>query len=130
VILDKEVLAVELAQQDIIREDNERNIRIDYNNAGCAKPLYLSCIFAKKFVTMPVAEALPQPFTNLQLELLKIYARTVDEKDLLEIKRLLGQYFAGKASDLADKLWAEKGLSEAEILNKHRRTPYPRRSSL
>jgi hypothetical protein len=42
------------------------------------------------------------------LELLKIYARTVDEKDLLEIKRLLGQYFADKASDLADKLWAEE----------------------
>jgi hypothetical protein len=40
VILDKKVLAVELAQQEIIREDNERNIRFDYNNAGCAKPFY------------------------------------------------------------------------------------------
>ncbi len=79
---------------------------------------------------MPTAEAIPQPFTNLQLELLKIYARTVDEKDLLEIKRLLGQYFADKASDLADKLWAEKGLTEDKILSKHARTPYRRRSSL
>ncbi|MDX2282285.1 MAG: hypothetical protein NW218_22030 [Saprospiraceae bacterium] len=79
---------------------------------------------------MPNAEAIPQPFTNLQLELLKIYARTVDEKDLLEIKRLLGQYFADKASDLADKLWAEKGLTEDKILSKHARTPYRRRSSL
>jgi len=43
---------------------------------------------------MPTAEAIPQPFTNLQLELLKIYARTVDEKDLLEIKRLLGPFSA------------------------------------
>jgi len=75
---------------------------------------------------MPAAEAIPQPFTNLQLELLKIYARTVDEKDLLEIKRLLGQYFADKASDLADKRWEEKGLSEAKILSKHLRTPYRR----
>jgi hypothetical protein len=69
---------------------------------------------------MPTAEAIPQPFTNLQLELLKIYARTVDEKDLLEIKRLLGQYFADKASDLADQIWAEKGLSEDKILSEKR----------
>jgi hypothetical protein len=80
---------------------------------------HLSCYLQKKFATMPTAEAIPQPFTNLQLELLKIYARTVDEKDLLEIKRLLGQYFADKASDLADKLWAEKGLSEDKILSKN-----------
>ena len=39
-ILDKDVLVVELAQHEIIREDNERNIRFDYNNAGCAKSLY------------------------------------------------------------------------------------------
>lgn len=77
---------------------------------------------------MSATEAIPQPFTNLQLELLKIYSRTVDEKDLLEIKRLLGQYFADKASDLADQLWKEKGLSEAEILGKHSRTHYSQKS--
>lgn len=77
---------------------------------------------------MPATEVIRQPFTNLQLELLKIYARTVDEKDLVEIKRLLGQYFADKASDLADQLWEEKGLSEAEILGKHSRTLYSRKS--
>lgn len=77
---------------------------------------------------MPAAESIPQPLTNLQLELLRIYARTVDEKDLKEIKRLLGRYFADKASDLADKIWEDKELTEEKILDKYRRTPY-RRSS-
>ncbi len=77
---------------------------------------------------MDAAPTIPQPFTNLQLELLKLYARKVSEQDLVQIKRLLGQYFADKASDLADKIWDEKGLSEQEILGKHHRTPYRSKS--
>ncbi|MFM9947084.1 MAG: hypothetical protein ACKV1O_04025 [Saprospiraceae bacterium] len=69
-------------------------------------------------------QSIPQPFTDLQLELLKLYARRVPEQDLLEIKRLLAQYFMDKASDLADQVWDEKGLTEEEILKQHRRTPY------
>ncbi len=61
-------------------------------------------------------QSIPQPFTDLQLELLKLYARRVPEQDLLEIKRLLAQYFMDKASDLADQVWDEKGLTEEEIL--------------
>ncbi|MEK7256532.1 MAG: hypothetical protein AAB316_17385 [Bacteroidota bacterium] len=72
------------------------------------------------------ATAIPQPFTNLQIELLKLYARQVSEQDLIQIRRLLGQYFADKASDLADQFWDEKGLTEEKILAKHRRTPYHR----
>ena len=70
------------------------------------------------------AQTIPQPFTNLQLELWKLYARRVPEQDLLEIRRLLAQYFMDKASDLADQIWDEKGLTEEELLKKHRRTPY------
>ena len=72
-----------------------------------------------------VTETIPQPFTNLQVELLKLYSMGVSDNDLVEIKKLLGQYFADKASDFADKIWDEKGLSEEKILNKHHRTPYP-----
>jgi hypothetical protein len=67
--------------------------------------------------------------TNLQLELLKIFSRTVSEKDLLEIKKTLSQYFAKKAINAADKVWDEKGWSKKEaekILKKHLRTPYRR----
>jgi len=74
-------------------------------------------------------QTIPQPFTNLQLELLKIYARRVPEQDLLEIRRLLAQFFMDKASDLADQVWDEKGLTEEKILGQHRRTPYIRKNN-
>jgi hypothetical protein len=67
--------------------------------------------------------------TNLQLELLKIFSRTVSDKDLLEIKKTLSHYFAKKAITAADKVWDDKGWSKKEaekILKKHLRTPYRR----
>jgi hypothetical protein len=67
-------------------------------------------------------QAAKQPFTNLQLEILKLYARQVSEHDLLEIKKLLAKYFAQKAMDLADQAWDEKGWTRADeenFLNDH-----------
>jgi len=90
---------------------------------------FVQFLICKKIYPYAAAEAKPQPFTNLQLELLKIYARTFDEQDLLEIKRLLGQYFADKASDLAHRIWKEKELTEEKILGKHSRTPYRSKSA-
>ncbi len=74
-----------------------------------------------------MTDSIPQPFTNLQLELLKIFSYKIDDRDLLEIKRMLGKYFADKASDLADKIWDEKQLNADEILNSHQRTPYSKK---
>ena len=53
-----------------------------------------------------------QPFTPLQLELLKIFSRDIPESDLLEIKSLLIQYFAKKAMDLADGVWEQNNWDE------------------
>lgn len=65
--------------------------------------------------------------SNLQLELLKLFARNVAEQDLLEIKKLLVKYFAKKAMDLADKVWEENDWTEADeqrMLNEHLRIHY------
>jgi len=43
--------------------------------------------------------------SNIQLELLKLYSNNVSEGDLIEIRTILGQYFAKKAMDEADKVW-------------------------
>jgi len=48
-----------------------------------------------------------KPLTNLQLELLRLYSFDLPEQDLLEIKRLIAQYFADKAADEMDKLWVD-----------------------
>jgi hypothetical protein len=56
-----------------------------------------------------------QPLTNLQLELLKLYSTNLDQKDLVEIKRILANYFVQRAIKEADKIWEEKGLSNEDM---------------
>ena len=64
------------------------------------------------------------PLSNLQLELLKLYADDISAEDLKAIQRLIARYFANKASDEADHIWEEKGYDAKELLNEHSRTPY------
>ncbi len=69
-------------------------------------------------------QTLPNQFSNVQLELLKLYSRNVPDEDLTLIKDLLAQFFAKKATELANIAWDEKGLNAEMILNSHNRTPY------
>ena len=55
--------------------------------------------------------SIAKPLTNLQFELLKYFQYEVNERELLDIKRLLSDYLAQKAMDDMDKLWVEKDLS-------------------
>ncbi len=73
------------------------------------------------------ATAIQQPFSNIQLELLKLYSRDIPESDLIQIKSFLARYFAEKAMDEADRIWEEKEYTAEKILNTHRRTPYPKK---
>ncbi|MCA0236977.1 MAG: hypothetical protein LCH81_11395 [Bacteroidetes bacterium] len=68
--------------------------------------------------------AVKQPLTNLQLELLKLYANQLPDDQLLEIKLLLGKYFAQKATEAMQKTWAEQQLSAEKMevwANEHHR---------
>ncbi len=73
--------------------------------------------------------ALPiqRPLNDLQLEILKLFSRELDEQDLLAIKRLIVKYLAEKVTRMADDLWEEKNWTSEDmerILNTHERTPY------
>jgi hypothetical protein len=57
-------------------------------------------------------------FSNLQLELLKLYANGISDQQLIEIKWLLGKYFAEKATTEIDQIIKEKGLTESDIVVK------------
>ncbi|HEY8780534.1 MAG TPA: hypothetical protein VIM16_02875 [Mucilaginibacter sp.] len=50
--------------------------------------------------------------SNLQKELLKLYANNISDEDLLEIRLLLSQYFAKKATDEMDKFLDEHEIDE------------------
>ena len=56
---------------------------------------------------------LSQPLSNVQEELLKLYSANLTQEELIELKTLLGKYFAQKATKEADKIWINKKYSDA-----------------
>ena len=72
-------------------------------------------------------DLIKQPFTPMQLDLLKMFSRNIGEQELKEIKTLLAGYFAGKAVSAADKMWEDNQWSEKDeekFLQEHNRTSY------
>lgn len=53
--------------------------------------------------------------TNLQLEIIKLYATSLENQDLIELKQILAKFFAQKAIAEADKIWAEQNLSQQDM---------------
>ncbi len=74
-----------------------------------------------------IAQAQPQKFTELQLELLKMFSYGLSQEQLLDIKKLLADYFANKATEEMDKLWDANNWNDDTMeqwLGEHLRTPY------
>jgi len=72
-------------------------------------------------------ESINYPLTNIQLELLKLFSRDIEEHDLKEIKRLIAKYLASKLVNQADKVWDEKNWTNEDmdkLINTHLRTSY------
>ncbi len=72
---------------------------------------------------------LKTPLSNVQLEILNLFSRDLEETELLEIKRLLVQFLAAKAARLAAKVWEKKGWGDEDmdkLAHAHKRTPYKR----
>ncbi len=55
--------------------------------------------------------------SNMQVELLKLYANNISEENLYEVKLLLANYFAEKATQAMDKVWEEQGLDRTRLIN-------------
>ena len=51
-------------------------------------------------------------FSNVQLELLKLYSTNLSDRDMQELKDLLAQFYAEKAIKLADEIWDKKGYTQ------------------
>ena len=55
--------------------------------------------------------------SNLQVELLKLYANDVSDETLHDIKLLLSNYFAEKATQAMDIVWEEQGLTPQDMVD-------------
>lgn len=54
-------------------------------------------------------------FSNLQQELLRLFSHQVADEDLIQIKDLLGNYFAKRLSSMADDAWTEKHWTDQDM---------------
>ncbi len=55
--------------------------------------------------------------SNIQQELLKLYASDIADFDLVNTKRYLAKYFASKAIAQADDIWEQKGYGNEKMNN-------------
>jgi hypothetical protein len=62
------------------------------------------------------ASDIRQPFSNLQLELLKVFSHQLSDHDLLDLRRTLALFFAQRLIEQADKVWDENHWND-EIVN-------------
>lgn len=60
---------------------------------------------------MSVVQPSP-PLTNMQLELLKLYAYHLPEEELQELKKILAAFFADRIRNRTGKLWQERGYTQ------------------
>ncbi len=63
--------------------------------------------------------------SNMQKELLKLYSTDIPDEQLNEIKLLLSNYFADKATQEMDKLWDENNWNNDTMnqwANEHNRS--------
>lgn len=67
------------------------------------------------------------PLSNIQLQLLQLFADNVPEEDLKAIQRMIVKYFAEKASDAADQDWDDRGYTADNFKEEHMRIPYSKR---
>ena len=62
-----------------------------------------------------VMQKIQQPFTNVELELLKAFAHDLSEKELLKLRELLATFFAEKAIEAANQTWDEKEWDNNDV---------------
>ena len=55
------------------------------------------------------------PLTNVQRELLDVFALDVPESDLIELRRVLARFFADRATDAMDRVIQERGLTDDDF---------------
>lgn len=56
-----------------------------------------------------------QPFTNVQLELLKVFSHQISDQELVELRKMLALFFAQRLVQQADKVWAEKQWTDQDV---------------
>lgn len=62
-------------------------------------------------------EAIKQPLNYQQIEMLKLFAKEMEEDDYLIIKRMIVKFLAKRLDVLANELWEENGWTNEDMRN-------------
>ena len=60
-------------------------------------------------------EVLKQPLSNVQLELLKTFSHQLSESEILELRKILAQFFAQRAIELANEAWDKNEWTDEDV---------------
>ncbi|HOY16961.1 MAG TPA: hypothetical protein PLC89_06710 [Haliscomenobacter sp.] len=60
-------------------------------------------------------EVLKQPLSNVQLELLKTFSHQLSESEILELRKILAQFFAQRAIQLANEVWDKNEWTDEDV---------------
>ena len=60
-------------------------------------------------------EAIKQPLSNVQLEILKVFSHNLTEEELKEFRDTIAGYFANRAIKSANKIWEEKRWTDEDV---------------
>lgn len=58
---------------------------------------------------------LKQPFTNVQLELLKVFSHQLPDDDLADLRKMLALFFADRLVRQADKVWDDNQWGDQDV---------------
>jgi hypothetical protein len=64
---------------------------------------------------IPQMEVLKQPLSNVQLELLKTFSHQLSESEILELRKILAQFFAQRAIQLANEVWDKQEWTDEDV---------------
>lgn len=56
-----------------------------------------------------------QPFSNVQLEILKAFSYNLTDEELKDFRETIAGYFANRAIQSANKVWEEKGWTDKDV---------------
>ena len=55
------------------------------------------------------------PLSNVQIELLKLFATDLSEEDLKDLKLVIARFFAQRSIEMADRIWEEKDYTDEDM---------------
>lgn len=61
------------------------------------------------------SHSVKQPLSNVQLELLRVFAHQVSDNDLSGLRQMIAEFFAHRAVIAADVFWDRNGRSETDV---------------